>query len=79
MLRMLQRVGGSAVETIFQRENIPDGLSVRVTADWPAGRFTVTFTDTDAQRTIETRIFSNPESARWFANRLIPDIVGGTV
>ena len=65
------------MQTILSRESIPDGLAVRVTADWPAGRFTVTFTDTDAQRIIQTRIFSNPESARWFANRLIPDSAGG--
>jgi len=61
-------------EVIFSRTSPSDGLSVTVTADWPNGRFTVRFTDTDSGNDIERRVYSNPESAQWFANKLLPEI-----
>jgi hypothetical protein len=61
-------------EVIFSRASLLDGLAVTVTADWPNGRFTVLFTDTDSGNDIERRVYSNPESAQWFANKLIPEI-----
>ena len=59
------------METIHTASDPGAGLSVTVSADWPAGRFTVTFRDDDAGRTIETRVYSNPESALWYARRLL--------
>ena len=59
------------METIHTASDPGAGLSVTVLADWPAGRFTVTFRDDDAARIIETRVYSNPETALWFARRLL--------
>lgn len=59
------------METIHHEAAPADGLSVTVTADWPAGKFIVTFRDDDAAATIETRVYSNPDSALWYARRLI--------
>ena len=74
MLRMLQRMKGRDMETIHTASDPGTGLSVTVSADWPAGRFTVTFRDDDAGAIIETRVYSNPDSALWFARR----VLGGT-
>ena len=60
-------------EVIFSRTSPSDGLAVTVTADWPNGRFTVLFTDTDSGNDIERRVYSNPEAAQWFANKLLPE------
>lgn len=61
-------------ETIHHETAPDDGLSVTVTADWPAGKFSVVFRDDDAGAIIETRTYSNPDGALWYARRLI----GGT-
>jgi hypothetical protein len=68
---MLYRIRGR-IMIIYQHESDTDGLSVTVSADWSAGKFTVQFRDTDADAVIETRTYSNPESALWFARRLVP-------
>ena len=60
-------------EVIFSRTSPSDGLSVTVTADWPNGRFTVLFTDTDSGNDIERRVYSNFPAAQWFANKLLPE------
>lgn len=59
------------METIHHETAPADGLSVTVTADWPAGKFTVTFRDDDAGAIIETRTYSNPDSALNYARRLM--------
>lgn len=58
-------------EIILSRTNPLNGLAVTVTADWPTGQFIVRFTDTDSGNEITRRIYSNPESAQWYANKLI--------
>lgn len=57
---------------IYSRTSEGDGLRVSVTADWPKGQFTVIFQDTDADKEITRRVYSNPDAAVWYANKLIP-------
>jgi hypothetical protein len=59
------------MDTIFTAHDAAANLSVRVAADWPAGRFIVTFRDDDADATIEHRTYSNPDAALQFARKLI--------
>jgi hypothetical protein len=60
-------------DTIFSRINLSDGLAVTVIADWPKGQFVVRFTDIDSGNEIGRRVYSNPESAQWYANKLLPE------
>lgn len=59
------------MDTIFTARDAAANLSVRVAADWPAGRFVVVFRDEDAGATIEHRTYSNPDAALQFARKLI--------
>jgi hypothetical protein len=58
---------------ILRRVDAADGLSVTLTRTL-LGTWRVVFcdTDTDAERVIESRVFSTRENAEWFASTLIP-------
>jgi len=56
---------------ILRRVDEADGLSVTLTRTL-LGTWRVVFCDTDAERVIESRVFSRRESAEWYASTLIP-------
>jgi hypothetical protein len=56
---------------ITRRVDAADGLSVRLTRTL-LGTWRVVFCDTDAERVIESRVFSHFESAEFYASTLIP-------
>jgi len=55
---------------ITRRVDAADGLSVTLTRTL-LGTWRVIFCDTDADRVIESRVFSTRENAEWFASMLI--------
>jgi len=56
---------------ILRRVDATDGLSVTLTRTL-LGPWRVVFCDTDAERVIESRVFSRRDSAEWYASTLIP-------
>jgi hypothetical protein len=58
---------------LWSRTDPDDGLSVIVTRT-PIGTYRVIFTDTDANETIDSRVYVTRESADLFASTLIPEI-----
>jgi len=56
---------------ILRRVDANDGLSVTLTRTL-LGTWRVIFCDTDAERVIESRVFSRRDSAEWYASTLIP-------
>ncbi len=55
---------------ITRRVDAADGLSVTLTRTL-LGTWRVVFCDTDAERVIESRVFSTRENAEWYASMLI--------
>jgi hypothetical protein len=58
---------------ILRRVDAADGLSVTLTRTL-LGTWRVVFCDDDAERVIESRVFSRRESAEWYASTLIPRV-----
>jgi hypothetical protein len=56
---------------ILRRVDAADGLSVTLTRTL-LGTWRIVFCDTDAERVIESRVFSRRENAEWYASTLIP-------
>lgn len=56
---------------ILRRIDAANGLSVTLTRTL-LGTWRVVFCDTDAERVIESRVFSRRDSAEWYASTLIP-------
>jgi hypothetical protein len=56
---------------ILRRVDAADGLSVTLTRTL-LGTWRVVFCDDDAERVIESRVFSNREAAEFYASTLIP-------
>jgi len=56
---------------ILRRVDAADGVSVTLTRTL-LGTWRVIFCDTDAERVIESRVFSRRENAEWYASTLIP-------
>ena len=56
---------------VLRRVDAADGLSVTLTHTL-LGTWRVVFCDTDAERVIESRVFSRRDSAEWYASTLIP-------
>ena len=56
---------------ILRRVDAADGLSVTLTRTL-LGTWRVVFCDDDAERVIESRIFTSRDDAEWYASTLIP-------
>jgi hypothetical protein len=56
---------------ILRRVDATDGLSVTLTRTL-LGTWRVVFCDDEAERVIESRVFSNREAAEFYASTLIP-------
>jgi hypothetical protein len=56
---------------ILRRVDANDGLSVTLTRTL-LGTWRIVFCDDEAERVIESRVFSHRDSAEWYASTLIP-------